>query len=240
MTKFPDSVSFVFVNLRVNYSAVRLALVNLIACIENSSVVTEAICVLRKINSWVFCADIYSVYSIFSNICQEVNLLPHKTLDQVQDVTKIFLKTKKALYHWDYAKKCLWSSYYADLLKMEIQRTFMGFEVEFTNIGTLRQTKLHSADARLSVADGIAIVRERLSNLTWRFNKDLSREVFDDSTKEVMERCRVICGLKFLLVEIYQKGSVMARLEEAKTFLNAVRSITEYLLNPPKKLILRY
>ena len=110
---------------------------------------------------------------------------------------------------------------------MEIQRTFIGFEVEFTNIGTLRQTKLHSADARLSVADGIAMVRERLSNLTWRFNKDLSREVFDDSTKEVMERCRVICGLKFLLVEIYQKESVMARLEEAKTFLNAVRSITE-------------
>ena len=41
-----------------------------------------------------------------------------------------------------------------------------------------------------------------------------------------MDRCRVICGLKSLLVEIYQKESVMAKLKEAKTFLNAVRSIT--------------
>ena len=42
-----------------------------------------------------------------------------------------------------------------------------------------------------------------------------------------MDNCRVICGLKSLLVEIYQKESVMAKLKEAKTFLNAVRSITE-------------
>ena len=93
MTRFANSVRFVFVNLRVDSSAVQLALLNIIASKESSSAVKdrgkaeEAKCVLRKINPWVFCfslsgcADIYNVYDIFSNICREVNLLPHKRLD---------------------------------------------------------------------------------------------------------------------------------------------------------------
>ena len=97
ITRFANSVRSVFINLRIDYLAVRLALVNVIASKESSSAVKdrrkaeEAKCVLRKINSWVFClslsgcADIYNVYGIFSNICQEVNL-PYKRLDQVQDV----------------------------------------------------------------------------------------------------------------------------------------------------------
>ena len=34
----------------------------------------------------------------------------------------------------------------------------MGSEFRNTNIGTLRQTRLHSVGAQLSVADGISIV----------------------------------------------------------------------------------
>ena len=92
MRRFANSVRFAFINLQIDYSAVRLALVNAIASKENSSAVKdrskaeEVKYVLRKINSWFFrlslsgCADIYNVYDIFSNICQEVNLLPHKRL----------------------------------------------------------------------------------------------------------------------------------------------------------------
>ena len=77
MTRFANSVRFVFINLRIDYSAVRLALVNVIASKENSKDRTKAEegkCVLRKINAWVFylslsgCADICNVYGIFSNI----------------------------------------------------------------------------------------------------------------------------------------------------------------------------
>ena len=93
---------------------------NVIASKENSSAVKyrskaeEAKCVLRKINSWVFClslsgtADIYNVYGIFSNICQDVNLIPHERLDRVQDVIAIFLKMMKALDHSNCPEKCLW------------------------------------------------------------------------------------------------------------------------------------
>ena len=119
MTRFSNSVRFVFINLRIDYSAVRLALVNVIASKENGSAVKdrskaeEAEYVLRKINSWFFCLslsgchDIYNVYGIFSNICQEINLLPHERLDRVQDIIVIFLKMMKALDHSDCPRKCL-------------------------------------------------------------------------------------------------------------------------------------
>ena len=132
----------------------------------------------------------------------------------------------KALDHSDCPGKCLWPRYHSDLLKMESQKTFMGSEVKYTNIGTVRQTRLHSVDTQVSAADGIGMVKERLSTLTWRLHNDLANEVFDDCTKEVIENCRVICDLKSLLEKIYQKGSVMVGLEGAKTFLNAVRNIT--------------
>ena len=57
MTRFANSVRFVFINLRIDYSAVRLALVNVIASKENSKAVKdrskteEAKYVSRKINS---------------------------------------------------------------------------------------------------------------------------------------------------------------------------------------------
>ena len=109
---------------------------------------------------------------------------------------------------------------------MESQKTFMGSEVKYTNIGTVRQTRLHSVDTQVSAADGIGMVKERLSTLTWRLHNDLANEVFDDCTKELIENCRVICDLKSLPEKIYQKGSVMVGLEGVKTFLNAVRNIT--------------
>ena len=120
MTRFANSVRFVFINLHIDYSAVRLELVNVTASKENSgafkdrSKAEEAKYVLRKINSCFFClslpgcADIYNVYGIFSNICQEVNLIPYEQLGRVQDVIAIFLKMMKALDHSNCPEKCLW------------------------------------------------------------------------------------------------------------------------------------
>ena len=99
----------------------------------------------------------------------------------------------KALDYSNCPRKCLWSRYHADLLKMESQQTFMGFEVKYTNIGSVRQTRLHSVDAQVYAADGISILKERLSILTWRLHNDLAIEVLDFGTKEVMANCRVIC-----------------------------------------------
>ena len=78
-------------------------------------------------------------------------------------------------------------------------------------------------DAQLSVAGGTDMVKERLSTLTWWLHNDLSSEVFDDGTQEVIQNCRVNFDLKSLLVKIYQKGSGMVRLRP-KIFLNAAKN----------------
>ena len=76
MTRFTNSVCFIFINLRTDY-AIQLALLNVPSSTENSSDIKDRLkaektnWVLRKINSWVFClsisgcADIYNVYGIF-------------------------------------------------------------------------------------------------------------------------------------------------------------------------------
>ena len=58
-------------------------------------------------------------------------------------------------------------------------------------------------NTQLSVADGIGVMKEGLSTLTWRLHNVLSSEAFDDEAKEVIKNCRVICDLKSLLVKIY-------------------------------------
>ena len=119
MKRFANSVGFVFINLRIDYSATRLELVNVITSKENSSAAKdrskakEAKCVLRKLNYCFFCfslsgcADIYNVHGIFSNICQEVNLLPQERLDRVQDVIGIFSKMMKVLDYSNCPGECL-------------------------------------------------------------------------------------------------------------------------------------
>ena len=132
-----------------------------------------------------------------------MTLLPHERVGRVQDVIAIFSKVMKALDHSDYSEKCSWPRYHADLL---------GFEVKYTSISTVKQTKLHSVDSQVSAVDGIGMVQEKLSTSTWRLHNDLVNEFFDGGTKEIIENCRVICDLKSLVEKEYQKGSIMVGL----------------------------
>ena len=81
---------------------------------------------------------------------------------------------------------------------MESQKTFIVSEVTHTNTVMLR---LHSEGAKLSVAEWIGMAKEKLSILSRRLHNDLSSEVFDDGTEEVIEK--VICDLISLLMKIY-------------------------------------
>ena len=123
-------------------------------------------------------------------------------------------------------EKCLWPNYHADLSAMESDGKFMNTGIDHVNIGKIRQTRLQSENGQLEIADGIKLVKERSSTLTWRLNHDLSNEVFDVNTEDLIENCRIICDLKSLLCRINEKGSVIVGLEDSKKFLKAVRDIT--------------
>ena len=108
----------------------------------------------------------------------------------------------KAFDHSNCAGKCLWPRYHADLLRMESQKIFMDSKVKYTNVGTVRQTRLLSVDAQVSAAGRISMVKERLSTLTWRLHNDLANSVFDGCSKEVTNNCRVLRDSKSLLQKI--------------------------------------
>ena len=70
-TRFANSVRFVFINLRIDYAALRQSLTNAIVNKENSedaddrNKAAKGRCIRRTMNSWVFylslsgCADMY-------------------------------------------------------------------------------------------------------------------------------------------------------------------------------------
>ena len=110
-TRFANSVRFVFINLRTDYLAVRKCMKNVIECKENSSNAEERAkagavkTILRNINSWVFClcllgcADIYDLFGVFANVCQDVDVLPYERYDKANAVITKFVKMMECIEH---------------------------------------------------------------------------------------------------------------------------------------------
>ena len=194
--------------------------------------------ILRNINLWVFClclsgcADIYDLFGVFANVCQDVDVLPYECFDKANAVITKFLKMMECIEHKHCPpddpdnKKCLWPRYHEDLMLMEKDSKYMAAKVENVNMGSCRQTRLQSSSGELQVADGIGLVKERLTTLVWRLQNDLKSEVFDEDTKKMVEKVRTICDLKTLLESIKKKGSIVFGLQNSNKFLDAVRSIT--------------
>ena len=238
MTRFANSVRHVFMNLRTDYAAVRQSLSDVVSSKEQSSnskdraKAEECRTVLRKIDSWVFaltlsgCADIYNLFGVLSNICQEVNILPFERYDSVKRVIERFRKLFTTMDHSNCPAKCQWERYHADLILMESKKTYMGVSIGNINIGTTRQTRLAAQNDLVHVADGTALVQERLYTLAWRLHHDLSNEIFDKDTAAMIEHCRVVSDLASLLKKIDRKGPVLVGLEESNKFINSARAIT--------------
>ena len=157
MTRFANSVRFVFINIREDYQAVRQSLCDIVSSKENSANAKdrgnaeEARTVLRKINSWIYslclsgCADLYDMFGCLSNVCQKVDLLPFERYDEVQSLIKTINKMYKTMEHSDCnVNDCKWKRYHADLTAMSEDNKFMGCVIEHVNLGTARQTRLQA------------------------------------------------------------------------------------------------
>ena len=138
-TRFANSVRFVFINLRTDYPAVRVAIKNVITSKQNSSdaeqqkKAVEATSILRNINTWEFClllsgcGDVYDHYGKFANACQKVNVLPHERYDTAVSIIEKFSTMVKCMNHVDCpVSKCLWPRYHEDLGHMEKDNLYMG------------------------------------------------------------------------------------------------------------------
>ena len=144
-----------------------------------------------------------------------MNLLPFERFDQVQSVVKTVNKIYETIDHTNCAvDECKWERYHNDLRAMNAKNEYMDCTIGNVNMGTSRQTRLQSDQNELVVADGINLVKERLSTLAWRMHHDFCHELFDDETKQKIEHCRTICDLKSLQTRINRNGAVTVGLVE--------------------------
>ena len=90
----------------------------------------------------------------------------------------------------------------------------------------IQNARLQAVSGEIQVADGIKLVKERLSTLTWRLQNGLNVDVFDDETKKLIEDIRIVCDLKGSLENIKKIGSVVFGLQNSDRFVKAVRCLT--------------
>ena len=110
----------------------------------------------------------------------------------------------------------------------------MDCAIGHVDMGTVRQTRLQAEQSQVVVADGVNLVKERLSTLAWRMHHDFASELFEDETKEMIEHCRTVCDVKSLLAKIHKKGAVSVGLEEGENFLISSNAITDACKSFPR------
>ena len=238
MTRFANSVRFVFINIRNDYKALRQALCEIISSKENSSnakdrgKAEEARTVSRKINSWVFslclsgCADLYDIFGCLSNVCQKVDLLPFERFDKIQSVIRTISKMYMTIEHTNcHANDCKWKRYHADLISMNTHNRYMDCAIDHVSMGISRQTRLQASESQIAITDGINLVKERLSTLSWRLQHDFSNELFDAEAKQIIEHCRTICDIKALLSKIHRRGAVSVGVQEGQNFFRPCQQL---------------
>ena len=101
MTRFANSVHFVFLNLRNDYLAVQLALVYLIACKENRSRVEEPKCVIRKINFGCF---VWAFHAVLTSIRHMVSFLTSARTLTVSNMSGWMKFKMSSQYFWRWWK----------------------------------------------------------------------------------------------------------------------------------------
>ena len=191
-TRFANSVRFVFINLRTDYPAVRTCMTKVMEAKQvssNSDERSKAGAIkntIRNVNSWVFClclsgcADIYDLFGVFSQILQEVDVLPFERYDKAQAVLAKYVKMLECIDNHKECppdepekKKCLWPRYHEDITSMKETKKYIGVAISHINMGSGRQTRLQSSSDELQLADGLDLVKERLKTLVWRIQNDL-------------------------------------------------------------------
>ena len=115
----------------------------------------------------------------------------------------------------------------------------MDCAIDHVSMGTSRQTRLQASENQIVVADGIKLVKERLSTISWRLQHDFSNELFDAEAKQIIEHCRTICDIKALLTKIHRRGAVSVGMQEGQNFLQAMSAVTNTCDLFPKDDILK-
>ena len=81
------------------------------------------------------------------------------------------------------------------------------------------------------------IVETELLSLVKRLDNDLSSEIFEDKTVEVIELTRNVCDLRSIAEKVDEKGAVLVGLLTEDLFVNSARQITNTIEDIPDDIL---
>ena len=207
--------------------------------------ILKKICTKKFVLELSGISDVYDVFGKIVNICQEVDVLPHERFDKVKAAVA---ELKDMVEHRDHSKcvesfkkskdfvgdfpesgringHCRWPCFHLDLSDLTSQGKYRSIEKKKSFGEKSVETRLTTARRTINVTkDPLKIAETEVVSLAKQLYDDLSKELFEKDTIEVVELTRNICDLKSMGEQIKMKGSIVVG-----TLLAVTRSLIHFM-----------
>ena len=195
-------------------------------------------------------SDIYNVFGNVVNYCQEVDILPYERFDKVKEALSQLKDMIEHIEHFNCVQSlkqsdefvggfpesekinslCKWQSYHLDLSDLDTHGKYRGVEVK-KSVGEKKiETRLTTKNV---TKDPIEIVKHQLLGLAQKLYEDLSKDLFNQQTIEIIEMTRIICDLNSIGFRLGEQGSVLVGTLTADTFVSTAKKITDTISDIP-------
>ena len=203
-------------------------------------------------------SDIYDVFGKIVNTCQIVDKLPYERYDEVNkavdelknmsnhldhsECVKSYKKSKEFVGSFPESDKinghCKWPTYHADVSDLNTHGKYQRIEIKNSFEKKSIETRLVKRAEEIRLTKDVGkIVETELLSLVKRLHKDLSSEIFEDKTVEVIELTRNVCDLKSIAEKVDEKGAVLVGLLTEDLFVNSARQITNTIEEIPDDIL---
>ena len=220
--------------------------------------IPKKICTKKFVLELSGISDVYDVFGKIVNICQEVDVLPHERFDKVKAAVA---ELKDMVEHRDHSKcvesfkkskdfvgdfpesgringHCRWPCFHLNLSDLKSQGKYRSIEMKKSFGKKSVATRLSTARRTGNVTkDPLNIAETEVVSLAKRFYDDLSQELFENKTVEVVELNNHICALKSMGDQIQMKGSIVVGTLLADTFVKSSKKITDTLHEIPEDIL---
>ena len=124
--------------------------------------------------------------------------------------------------------QCRWPCYHADLSDLSSHKKYRDVPIKKSFKEKMIETRFARKEGRIQVSkDATKIAETELITLANRLYDDLSAEVFEKKTVEVIELTRNVCDLKSFAEQLDEQGSVLFGTLSEDLFLKSAKQITQ-------------
>lgn len=163
--------------------------------------------------------DIYQMFGLLVNICQQYRLLPHQRLDRVRGVLEDWSKMTEHIKDSECTGKednCTMKQFHESITSLKSSNTIRGVPVYDKNpvraAALNARTRSHQADPDSLDSeddeddDFMPKVKAELKHLSSVLNEDLNRRVVSKDEVDIIEKTRTVLDFGHILTEMKEQG----------------------------------